>query len=97
MITVETEKGERLQSMDEFHEILELVERAFTKLSILKWIDPYGDTTFNQVQIREVEQELSVLKEVAESSVEHSSLAKFEELVRFCRSGVHRYLKFYGD
>jgi hypothetical protein len=65
----------------------------------LQFIDPYGDTTFNQLQIPVLISELRSLLE-SEHCRKHEKLRAFEGVVSFiekARGRVHTYIKFYGD
>jgi hypothetical protein len=63
----------------------------------LRFIDPYGDTTFNQLQlpvlIRELERAIEIAAEPSVRSHGQALLA----LARRASAEVHTYLKFYGD
>lgn len=63
----------------------------------LRFIDPYGDTTFNQLQIPILIQELkSVLERVQDSQI-GDHLRQVIELAEKSRDEIHTYLKFFGD
>ena len=65
----------------------------------LRFIDPYGDTTFNQLQIPVLVSELRSLLE-SDHCQTHEKLREFEGVVSFiekARDQVHTYIKFYGD
>ena len=65
----------------------------------LRFIDPYGDTTFNQWQIPVLLSELEFLLKT-DYCQSHERLREFEGLVSFierARGQVHTYIKFYGD
>lgn len=63
----------------------------------LRFIDPYGDTTFNQVQLPVLIVEIeSALESATDSDVKAHGQAMLE-LARQANSHVHTYLKFYGD
>jgi hypothetical protein len=62
----------------------------------LRFIDPYGDTVFNRVQMPTLLSELERLRD----SVPSRNHQQFDELVRLaqrCLSDVHLYIRFYGD
>lgn len=63
----------------------------------LRFIDPYGDTTFNQSQLRVLIEELRNLRDrVADSE----GVEVLDGLLRFLKSAVnqvHTYVKFIGD
>lgn len=63
----------------------------------LQFIDPYGDTIFNQVQIPILIEEL---KSLLVACQEHEKKQEFEVMVNFiekARGEVHTYIKFYGN
>ena len=65
----------------------------------LRFIDPYGDTKFNQLQIPVLISELESLLAL-EHCQTHKKLGEFEEVIAFIRKArkqVHTYVKFYGD
>jgi len=63
----------------------------------LRFIDPYGDTVFNRIQIETfvVEIERILMKTV--TSKERQLLENIQALAERCRSEPHSYVKFYGD
>jgi hypothetical protein len=61
-----------------------------------RFIDPYGDTVFNRLQMGPFLLEVDALQRRAGS--QHAAvLGKVEALARRCRDEVHLYLKFVGD
>ena len=63
----------------------------------LRFIDTYGDTTFNQLQIAILIEELESVLESAldERIIDH--LRRVIGLAQKSRGEIHTYLKFYGD
>ena len=62
----------------------------------LQYIDPYGDATFNQLQLSQLTREL----ERATAQIHGTSLREqAEKVVAFVRGciGLHTYIKFIGD
>src|SRR5215208_1510871 len=62
----------------------------------LQYIDPYGDATFNQLQLPQLTREL----EQATAQIPGTSLKQqAERVVEFVRGcvGLHTYIKFIGD
>jgi len=64
---------------------------------LLRYIDPYGDTTFNQLQIGAFLDEWARVRERATTEEQYAIVDAIEALARECLSGVHKYLKFVGD
>ncbi len=63
----------------------------------LKFIDPYGDTTFNQIQIPYL---LAELEELRSGNISVEAREQLESIITFIRKSegkVHTYIKFYGD
>lgn len=68
-----------------------------TGTTCLRFIDPYGDTTFNQLQIPILIDELqSILRTVQDNQI-RDHLRRAIELAEKSRGEIHTYLKFYGD
>ena len=63
-------------------------------LSACAFINPYGDTTFNEAQVAVLEQELAAIDAPDEIAGQARSLLAF---VREVQDRMHRYLKFIGD
>jgi hypothetical protein len=62
----------------------------------LKYIDPYGDTTFNRLQLPVLIQELDQISNFARDEGDRTLIAEVRQLAVFCRERPHRYLKCYG-
>jgi hypothetical protein len=63
----------------------------------LKFIDPFGDTIFNQKQIPILADELSRLITLANNDKEAILLKAIAELVKSSIDQVHTYIRFVGD
>ena len=62
---------------------------------LLKYIDPYGNTTFNALMYDDLIKDLIELKEYIPSDKE-----QIDEVIKYaqeCSEQIHTYLKFYGD
>jgi len=99
IIKLEGERGDVLASIADTNNylgpLLPLDEGSPSAL--LKYIDLYGDTTFNQLQMADFLDEWSRLYSLATSDAERKMLRAVENLGRKCASEAHLYLKFYGD
>ena len=60
-------------------------------------LDPYGDTTFNGLQMRRFLSEWAVVSQRATTAEEQALVGNVEALARRCRDEIHVYLKFIGD
>ena len=62
-----------------------------------RFIDEYGDTVFNHLQMGQFLNELELLRADASQPGAEEVLGQLERLARRCQLEVHLYLKFYGD
>lgn len=101
----EDEQGRTIEAhLDGIYLIFEMMapgdlEGPLKETFCLQFIDPYGDTTFNQMQIPVLISELRSLLE-SEHCQAHEKLREFESVVSFiekARLQTHTYIKFYGD
>lgn len=58
---------------------------------LLKYLDPYGDTTFNQLMLEDL------LSDLRQLSMESKFIQRLIEFVETRKGEVHTYLKFYGE
>lgn len=65
------------------------------KFKLIKYLDPYGDATFNSLQLDDL---LTDLRELEKNGrLKTKLLTELTGLVSECKSEVHSYLKFFGD
>ena len=64
---------------------------------LLRYIDPYGDTVFNQLQMDDFIMELRGLYSRASSPEQGDFLEAVERLAHQCAKTNRLHLKFYGD
>ncbi len=63
----------------------------------LRFIDPYGDTYFNQLQIETVLTEWDrVFKDIQDNETKGLAI-KVKSLAQLCKNEPHLYLMFIGD
>jgi hypothetical protein len=60
---------------------------------LIKYLDPYGDTIFNGLQMDDLITDLEKLQELNYSE----TTTKVIELAVECKTNSHIYLVFYGD
>jgi hypothetical protein len=63
----------------------------------LRFIDPYGDTVFNQQQIEVLASELDALLTHSSERTPDPALISIRHFVERKRGETHTYLKFIGD
>lgn len=99
-IRLENERGAVLGAMVEdptnlLHALLPPEEDE--SYPLLRYVDPYGDTTFNQLQVEALLREWSRVQEKVTTEEQRAVASRVEHLARECLVGVHKYLKFVGD
>jgi hypothetical protein len=62
---------------------------------LLKYLDPYGDTTFNAFMFEDLINDFIELKKLL--PIDKKQIDTVIEYARECNEDVHTYLKFYGD
>lgn len=65
------------------------------KFKILRYIDPYDDTTFNSLMCKDFINDLKELRK--EESSDKEQIAELLEMAEICVNEPHTYIKFYGD
>lgn len=63
----------------------------------LRFVDPYGDTTFNQAQIPVLLEELRAAQRAEPNAGTRDHLADVIRLVEASSRQMHTYIKFMGD
>jgi hypothetical protein len=64
---------------------------------LLQYVDPYGNTVFNGLQMPEVQKELELLIDKASSDEQRSALGQIRDLAVNCQKKPHMFLRFSGD
>lgn len=65
------------------------------RFKLIKYLDPYGDTTFNSRQLDDL---LTDFRELEKNGrLKTNLLTELEGLVSECKSDIHSDLKFFGD
>ena len=66
--------------------------------SCLRFVDPYGDTVFNRMQLVGSFWRTSVWLEGTDYGTQHTAaIDKVESLIELCQAEPHSYLKLIGD
>jgi hypothetical protein len=98
LIALEGEDGERLEDLSD-PDLLQTLLPSYEDETFpcLRFLDPEGNTTFNEPQAHQLLSELARLKVAAVTDEQTEFLERVERLVRRCLEEVHTYVKFYGD
>ena len=98
-IRLEGERGEQYTAIyDPHHLFWHLIRESDVKHTCcLRFIDPYGSTVFNRLQMPQLLNELEDLHKFIKSGEQAELLSKIKELVQRCDQEPHLYIKIYGD
>lgn len=97
-IRLEDERGNTIDSASDTGVLGRILPELYdTRFILLRFIDPYGDTVFNRMQIETFIEEWKRIYPSEAPPEERTFMCKVEELAERCRSEPHLYLKFYGD
>ena len=97
---LEDENGNRLAMVEDptnvLHGLLTGPEQAPFN-HVLRYIDWYGDTTFNRLHAEQFLREWDSLAPKLKGGEDHRVFTGIRQLAERLRSETHVYLKFYGD
>ena len=96
-IILQDEQGIPIKISDsvfEYDELEKIKIDDFRKFILIKYIDFYGDTVFNNLQMDDLILDFKHLKFF---SKQHIAIDEIIELAKQCKSSVHTYIKFEGD
>ena len=98
-VLLEAEGGRVLGRVDDPAKVLARVLPAETdeRYSLLRFIDPYGDTIFNGPQASQVAKEIVLLTKGLTDLDAIKALRQVRELARRCEDEPHLFLRFEGD
>lgn len=89
-VILENEKGNSILSLSEEFTITSKNEYKF---KLLHYLDPYGDTVFNYLQMDDLISDLFLLKKEEENFLINELIILSEK----CKTERHTYIVFYGD
>ena len=95
-VEIQDEKGNRLASYDGPPLGTQLLKLAPAKSVCFRFIVPWGDTTFNEEQIKVLQDELD---EAMTNTTDAERLRELKAITSFIKeaTGAHVYVKFIGD
>jgi hypothetical protein len=67
------------------------------RFTCLRFVDPYGDTVFNSLQLAPLLGDLRLLRESPDDSQHELLFRQIEAMIELCRTEPHLYLKLVGD
>ena len=93
------ERGELIEVFDDsdflFAEAIE--QNDLTKTTCLQFVDLYGDTVFNQLQIPTLIEELEWFLGLSQEPSTRAQITRYWQLAKRSCGKTHTYLKFMGD
>ena len=95
-VILEDYRGSEIKKLSQEFRPSSFEQLVSEKFKVLRFIDPYDDTTLNSVMCKELITDLSELKK-AESDEVISQINEIIELAENCIKEPHTYVKFYGD
>ena len=95
-VVLEDENGKMLS--EEVCDATSLVSQTNdARFTCLRFVDPYGDTVFNRLQMPALLEDLRVLRQNAGSDQHENMLGQIETLVQRGQARIHTYIRFMGD
>jgi hypothetical protein len=96
-IVLQDERGQVVEAVEDATNLLaSCLPDADSQSCCLKYIDVYGDTVFNRLQMNDLLEELEAVMSTAPAEV-RSLLDRVAGLARRVAAEPHYYLKFVGD
>jgi hypothetical protein len=92
-VQLENERGDVLATAGDVDRLIPTGDETYVCWG---FIDPYGDTVFNTLQMPRFIEELDRLSDSATDD-EKQALTRIRGMAEECRDGVHLYLRFIGD
>jgi hypothetical protein len=98
-ITIEGENGKVVEALLDEKNLLRnlLPSGSGQPHTLLDYVDPYGNTIFNRLQMNQFLSEWENVAARAHTAEEKALVAGVKALAQRCEAGVHLYLKFIGD
>ncbi len=100
VINLQDEEGETEEVVCDDHNLLHQILPTLDNNSyqLLKYVDWYGDTVFNVLQMKLFLEEIDrLIIQESNSPEKVEILNKIKLLGKKCQNRVHRYIKFIGD
>jgi hypothetical protein len=93
-IILENEEREQIESLDiEYVSKIQFDPSNNKEFKLVKYLDPYGDTIFNHLQMDDLILDFKKLQNLSYDE----NIERMMQLAVKCKSEPHTYLVFYGD
>jgi hypothetical protein len=94
-IKIEDENGNEVKVMPSEFRLSDPEILNNSSFKLLKYVDPYGDTSFNSFMFNDLIEDLGNLVKL--SPLDYDKINEVIKYAQECQNNVHTYLKFYGD
>jgi hypothetical protein len=94
-VIIEDENGHARKTMPDELILSNMEVLGNESFKLLRYLNPFGDTTFNTLMLKDLMNDLVVLKKLLPSDAKQ--IDEVIEYAKECSEHVHTYLKFYGD
>lgn len=99
IIALEDEQSNRIEGIEDpgnrLHRLLPSADDLTSR--VLKYVDWYGDTVFNRLQMDDLLREFQQIRTGAQDGGDKELISRIMVLAERCKNEPHLYLKFYGD
>lgn len=93
-----TEQGEKVRSeFDTMNRLLRLVKASRQPLRLLRYVDPYGITQFNRLQMDDLVWDADDLASATNDAETLAVLSKIRAFTIEVKMHPHLYIRFVGD
>lgn len=98
-LVIEDEKGKEITKLSDAGNRFSMALRSvgLSNTHCLQYIAPFTDTTFNEVQIPRLLQELDSFTLSLADRGHAKAVVEFTEIIRAYSRNSHTFVKFYGD
>ncbi len=98
-IYLEDEHGKKLDSLIDYNHTVEKFLPSYNDSSFycLRFVDLYGNTMFNILQMPQLEKECNIVLKEAKTDEVKNFLEQLLILIDKCKNQPYTSLKFYGD
>jgi hypothetical protein len=96
-VAIEDNTGNRIRPIWSHPHFDAALRRADEEGSCLPFVDPYGDTIFNQIQLGTLLVELVNLRLELDDADQGDAIEQLVTLLRGVEGEVHTYIRFIGD
>lgn len=95
-VVVQDEKGNEIgQAVDVSTAVI--AQPGDPRFACLRFVDPYGDTVFNTLQLAPLLKDIRLLRELPNAIENEAAFRQVEALIERCQTEPHLYLKLIGD